>query len=352
VGQRRPDAERPGQECLGVCGQRTGSEWLGLTNGVNSGSSSRYQSLGIERSIDTLNGATYSLSLDYAGALGLAAANTRIGVYVDGVQVGSYASVSSNSALNWEALSFTFQGNGKPRNLRIQLEAGTDISTAKGTMVDAIKVVETMPSSTGVAYGFVNGAVALPAIGARLANGDTDATVKTELVGLAKGSMLSDGVRSITIASGAGAVDVSGWNLAALVLRPPANFVGAIQLQVRATSTELGNGSSATISRDFTVQVLSGAACTTPASLNPFISFANDTSAVTAAQAEVVVVASALTAVAIATSIIAPDLLSIAGGSSGSSESDESMEDWLRRMSQNLGSAFESQIGALFTSGR
>jgi hypothetical protein len=300
----------------------TGSEWLGLTNGVNSGSSNRYQSLGIERSIDTLDGATYSLSLDYAGALGLAAANTRIGVYVDGVQVGSYASVSSNTALNWEALSFTFQGNGKPRSMRIQLEGGTDISTARGAMLDALKVVETMPSSASVAYGFVNGTVALPAIGSKLANGDTDATLKTELVSLAKGSILSDGARTVTVTSDVGTVDVSGWDLAALVLRPPMNFAGSMQLQVRATCTELGNGSSATTSRDFTVKVLTGVACATPASLNPFITLANDTSAVTAAQADAAVAASPLVPAAASTPIYVPDLLSIAAGTSGSAESD------------------------------
>jgi hypothetical protein len=38
--------------------------------------------------------------------------------------------------------------------------------------------------------------------------------------------------------------------------------------------------------------------------------------------------------------------------SSGSSESDESMEDWLRRMSQTMGGAFESQIDAMFRNGR
>jgi hypothetical protein len=168
-------------------------------------------------------------------------------------------------------------------------------------MIDALKVVETLPSSATVAYGLVNGKVSLPAIGAKLANGDTDATLKTELVGLVKGSILSDGVRALTVTSNTGSVDVSGWNLAALVLRPPVNFVGSMQLQVRATSTELGNGSTATISRDLTVQVLGGSARATPASLNPFLNYANDTSTLTASQAETAVVASPLVPVATTT---------------------------------------------------
>jgi hypothetical protein len=42
-----------------------GQEWLGLTNGVNSGSSSLYQSPGIEQSINTIDGAQYTFNLDY-----------------------------------------------------------------------------------------------------------------------------------------------------------------------------------------------------------------------------------------------------------------------------------------------
>jgi hypothetical protein len=64
--------------------QGAGENWLALNNGVNSGTSSYYDSLGIGRDVPTIDGATYTFTLDYAGALGLSAANTRIGVYVDG----------------------------------------------------------------------------------------------------------------------------------------------------------------------------------------------------------------------------------------------------------------------------
>jgi hypothetical protein len=216
-----------------------GSQWLGLTNGVNSGVNSGYQSLGIERDIPTIDSATYTFSLAYAGALGLAAANTRIGVYVDGIQVGSYAGASSDTALNWEALTFTFKGNGKPRSLRIQLEGGADTSTAKGAMIDALKVVETLPNSSNVAYGFVNGTVMLPVIGAKLADGDTDASLKTELTGLPEGAVLSDGTHLVTIGCDMPSLDVSAWNLAALVLTPPRDFTG---LKARTIGITLPDG--------------------------------------------------------------------------------------------------------------
>ncbi|WP_332879521.1 hypothetical protein [Massilia sp. S19_KUP03_FR1] len=103
--------------------QGAGEQWLALTNGVNSGVSSYYDAPGIERDIETIDGATYSFTLDYAAALGLTAANARIGVYLDGIQIGSYASAGGTNGLNWEALSFSFKGNGRPRSLRIQLKA-------------------------------------------------------------------------------------------------------------------------------------------------------------------------------------------------------------------------------------
>ena len=81
-----------------------GRNWLQLNNGAGQG----HQTLGIQRSVGTLEGAVYTLSLDYAGALGLAEAYTRIGIYVDDQLVGSYANTSGLTELNWQALSFQF----------------------------------------------------------------------------------------------------------------------------------------------------------------------------------------------------------------------------------------------------
>ena len=57
-----------------------GVNWLHLNDGQGSG----HQTQGIERGIATIEGAIYALSFDYAGAMGFAARNTRIGIYVDG----------------------------------------------------------------------------------------------------------------------------------------------------------------------------------------------------------------------------------------------------------------------------
>ena len=98
-----------------------------------------------------------------------------------------------------------------------------------------------------------------------------------ELLGLPAGATLSDGTRSITLECGGGSVDVTGWNLATLSLVPPHCFVGTLSLQVRATSTEASNGSTASVTQDLTVKVLSGTAVAAPVGLNPYVNFTGGT---------------------------------------------------------------------------
>jgi VCBS repeat-containing protein len=340
-GDRMPNAS--GKNVTVLAAQGAGNNWLALSNGVNSGTSSGYDSLGIERDIPTIDGATYTFSLDYAGALGLAAANTRIGVYVDGIQVGSYAGTSSDSALNWESLSFTFKGNGNPRSLRIQLEGGADTSTAKGAMIDALKVIETLPNSANVAYGFVNGTVALPAIGSSLAAGDDGGRLKTELVGLPEGAILSDGVNRVEVGCGMPSLDLSGWNLAALVLAPPRNFSGTIRLKVVATSIDDDNGSTATVSRDLTVNVLSGVRCDTPACVNPYVSYLADTAVVATSDAQSIAVGPC-TPIMVDATVMA----GIVGDVAPVADEDESLEEWMRRLTGTVGDALMAELMRVF----
>jgi hypothetical protein len=340
-GDRMPNAS--GKNVTVQAAQGAGEQWLALSNGVNSGASSYYDELGIDRDVQTIDGATYTFTLDYAGALGLSAANTRIGVYVDGIQVGSYANAGGSSALNWENLSFSFKGNGSVRNLRVQLEGGGDTSTAKGAMIDALKVVETLPNSANVAYGFVNAAIALPVIGSSLASGDDGARLKTELLGLPEGAVLGDGVKRIVVGCDVPSIDLTGWNLAALVLTPPRNFTGSIKLQVRATSGHADNGSSAMVTRDLTVNVLGGAGCATPVGVNPYVSYLADTAVVTAS-ASTPVVAGALAPIVEDAVVMA----GVIGDTAPAADADESFEDWMRRLTGEVGDALQQELKRVF----
>jgi hypothetical protein len=253
-----------------------GRNWLQLNNGAGQG----HQTLGIQRSVPTIEGAIYTLTLDYAGALGLAEAYTRIGIYVDDQLVGSYANTSGLTALNWQALSFQFAGNGCARRLRIQIEGGNTASNGRGAMVDDIRIVETLPTGNHLVYGLAGTAIALPIIEARLADTDGSETLKVELLGLPRGTTLTDGTRSITLAE-AGAIDITSWNLAALSLTPPACFTGTLKLQVRATSTEASNGATSSVTQDLTVRVLAGTAAVTPIDVNPYVTYTAGTSTTT-----------------------------------------------------------------------
>ena len=180
---------------------------------------------------------------------------------------------------------------------------------------------------------------------AKLANGDTDATLKTQVAGLAAGSVLSDGVHQLTVWSATMAVDISAWDLAALVIKPPYNFAGTMALQVKSTSTELGNGTAATVARDISVIVLQGTACATPVNLNPYVSYLADTAPSTNTQGVVVTSTGTIDTYL---SIYVPDLVAMTQ-QQASQDSTETMEEWMARMSQQLGSALQEQMAALYT---
>jgi hypothetical protein len=246
-----------------------GSQWLKLTNGSRV---LAHQTLGIERLVETIAGATYTLSFDYAGAPGFAVANTQIGIYVDGFKVGGYGGASPRTALSWQTLSFSFTGNGQERRVAIVLEGGdgvaTSNSTQRGAMLDDIHLIETLPVGTGTVYGLADTAIALPSVSATLTDRFGSETLGLVLFGLPVGAVLSDGVRT---AAGGAAIDLAGWDLTRLAAQPPAGFTGEISLTVRATSVETSNGARASVSQTLTVRVLPGTAVPTPAGVNAFV---------------------------------------------------------------------------------
>jgi hypothetical protein len=271
-----------GQQVVVQPATGNGNNWLSLTNGVGANGAQNYQTLGVDRNVQTVANAVYTLTLDYAGALGLAASATQIGIYVDGQRIASYANTSPNSGLNWLPLTFQFLGNGSTRNVSIVLEGGTGTTAARGAMIDDLHVVETLPDGTGTVYGIAGSAIALPRIEASLAAGDTSATLKLELLGLPAGAVLTDGVRSILVSQSGQAVDLTGWDASKLSVKVSSCAGTTLQLQARATSTETSNGSTATTTQAFTVDVLSGTAVSTPATANPYVTLATSSPVTTA----------------------------------------------------------------------
>ena len=318
-----------------------GQEWLGLSNGVGSS----YQAAGIAQTFNTVAGAQYTFNFDYAGQLGLRSANTQIGVYLDGQLLGVYSNTSTNS-LNWQTLAYGFKGDGNSHTLSIELINGTNTSKARGAMLDALALVETLPESASTVYGFAGSAISLPQISDQLAANDPG-QLETTLVGLPVGANVSDGQNSATIASSSTVLNVTGWNLANLTMTVPQGQPGSSNFQVVATSIEAAKNSIASVAKNVTLQLLDGRSCVTPAGVNPYISYANSNSA-----SQVIgpaidgVVASPLVPVSSSYAIVAPS----AGGNgtarqpASAAELDASLENLLASLSESVGAALLSKL--------
>lgn len=121
-----------------------GNTWLEISDARGEG----HKTYGIERTLRTVAGATYTLSMDLAGHLGYSAAYTRIGIYVNGVQVGMADNTSPVTALAWVTKSFTFIGTGGEQTIRIVAEPTRRESNGRGMMIDDIVLLEVLPSNT------------------------------------------------------------------------------------------------------------------------------------------------------------------------------------------------------------
>jgi len=225
-----------------------GSNWLELNDAKGEG----HETLGIERRIDTLAGSTYTLSLDLAGHLGYGTDFTRIGIYLDGVKIGSDDSTSPATALNWQTRTVQFIGTGGGQTLRIVNEASRRESNGRGMMIDNIALTETLPANTG----FEDGAVPLSAIGALLQDTDGSEILTLTVGAIPVGATLSDGVNRFSATLDNATADVTGWNLGKLTLLPPKDFNGQFALKIVATSTEQANRSQASSEADLLVIVL------------------------------------------------------------------------------------------------
>ncbi|UUZ69420.1 tandem-95 repeat protein [Polaromonas sp. P2-4] len=245
-GDKMPDGN--GGPSVVYAASGNGQNWLNLNDGNGAG----HDTLGIERSVTTNAGATYTLSFDYAGQVGAGADMTRIGIYVDGVKLASYANISPETALNWQTLSYQFTGTGKAQKIRIVSEPSSTAANGRGAMIDDIALSETLPVNTGLE----DTAIPLSSINAALTDTDGSETLTIAINALPAGATLSDGVSSFTASAGNTSADITSWNLGKLTLLPPANFNGTINLSVVATATEQANGNSTVTTVPLTVTVL------------------------------------------------------------------------------------------------
>ncbi|MGE8044704.1 immunoglobulin-like domain-containing protein, partial [Pseudomonas monteilii] len=89
-----------------------------------------------------------------------------------------------------------------------------------------------------------NGSVKLVGIGSALTDTDGSESLSVKLSGIPAGAVVSDNAgHSVTV--GSAAVDVTGWNLANLTIKPPAYYFGQFDVKVTSMSSESVGGSTA-----------------------------------------------------------------------------------------------------------
>ncbi|WP_313741681.1 immunoglobulin-like domain-containing protein, partial [Pseudomonas sp.] len=134
------------------------------------------------------------------------------------------------------------------QNVTALINAGVSVSDLHGSSgqgyYDGYKLNE----------GPENGSVKLVGITSTLTDTDGSETLSVKLSGIPAGSVVSDNAgHSLTV--GATAVDVSGWNMASLVIKPPAYYYGQFDVKVTSVSSESVGGSTATTEGSLKVTV-------------------------------------------------------------------------------------------------
>jgi hypothetical protein len=216
-----------------------GANWIELNNS----GTTLAQTLGIQRSVNTRLGAIYTLSFDYAGRNGYSTDYTRIGIYVDGVKLATYANTSPATRLNWKALQYTFTGTGGVQTIKFVTEATRFDVGGRGALIDDIALVEQLPANADVPLK----------ISTTLLDSDASEALSLKLQGLPVGTVIADGTRSFTATTGNTTGDITGWILAKLTIRIPTTQKSTFTLTLLVTATESANLNAVSTSATLTI---------------------------------------------------------------------------------------------------
>src|SRR6185503_11914218 len=107
---------------------------------LNDAAGAAYQTFGLERTIETVEGRTYEVSLWYAAEAGFDDTYGEIGIYVDGEQIGTYTSTSTGEWLSWRFISFQFEGTGEAQTIRIVTEPSAVAPQGHGAFIDDVRI--------------------------------------------------------------------------------------------------------------------------------------------------------------------------------------------------------------------
>ncbi|MGU9813765.1 beta strand repeat-containing protein, partial [Pseudomonas sp. LF052] len=147
-------------------------------------------------------------------------------------------------------------------NLSINGAAATDLSTSGAALYTGITdltnagvTVSDLHGSNGDGYyvgyklneGQENGTVKLSKVTTALTDTDGSETLSVKISGVPAGSVLTDASgHTFTATKTVGEVNVTGWDLSTLTIKPPTYYSGQFNLTVTSTSTESLGGSAIT----------------------------------------------------------------------------------------------------------
>lgn len=130
-----------------------------------------------------------------------------------------------------------------------------DLSTQVATAtIDVTPVVDSIKM---IAYGAGgNEDTSIPLrISGELSDLDGSETLTLVLSQIPSGATVSDGTRSFLATDQVSSVDLTGWSLSTLTIKPPLNSSGEFDLRLTGTATEQANGDSISGTMEFSVRV-------------------------------------------------------------------------------------------------
>ncbi len=204
---------------------------------------------------------------DISAALTDADGSESLAISIDGIPAGATLTSGTNTFTATDGATSVDVTGWDLDNLTITPPADSDVDftlgvTATSTEADGGDTASTLGSIavsvaadadaptldiTGApAAGAEDTAIALPDISAALTDVDGSESLAITIDNIPEGATLVSGTNSYTAPVGGGSIDVTGWDLDALTVTPPANSDVDFTLGVTATSTDGSDTASTT----------------------------------------------------------------------------------------------------------
>ncbi|NNE41866.1 MAG: cadherin-like domain-containing protein [Marinicaulis sp.] len=205
----------------------------------------------IFRTMDTEDGATYTVAFEYAPRPGYNANVNEIEVVIDGVVVDTIsADGRGDTAIDWQTANYSFTGDGTETAIEFRA-SGQSLAYGRGMYIDDVSVTEELPE--GSAAGLEGMPITLPDISVSQNDADNSETVTLTIGDIPDGAVLTDGVNSFAASADTSTVDVTEWRLDELALTAPEGYSGELDLSV--TATAIDGDDSATSTNTITINI-------------------------------------------------------------------------------------------------